>query len=222
VFRFSFYCLHVLCYSHCILTSCVCRDLFYTLNNNNNNNRSTVKISCSKPTSQDDVRLIWYHVIQANGDYSCSRMPFTHLLSRDLNLDHLMTSWSMCWQQSLVASLLGCQGLDSDRQWYLELDWLEITRTMKSVIWNSEVWTPKDVDVRLSLIIIEWFPTNQALNNMIISTLALKLTGLFDIRKKLCTRRRAAWRAVSVNILSTAAAAQLWEQVVQQVQNKSK
>ena len=181
-----------------------------------------MKISCSKPTSQDDVRLIWYHVIQAHGDYSCSRMPFTHLLSRDLNLDHLMTSWSMCWQQSLVASLLGCQGLDSDRQWYLELDWLEITRTMKSVIWNSEGWTPKDVDVRLSLIIIEWFPTNQALNNMTISTLALKLTGLFDIRKKLCTRRRTAWRAVSVNILSTAAAAQLWGQVVQQVQNKSK
>jgi len=37
VFRFSFYCLHVLCYSHCIVTSRVCRDVFCTHNNNNNN-----------------------------------------------------------------------------------------------------------------------------------------------------------------------------------------
>jgi len=36
VFRFRFYCLHVLCYSHCILTSGVCRDVFYTHNYNNN------------------------------------------------------------------------------------------------------------------------------------------------------------------------------------------
>ena len=36
MFRFSFYCLHVLCYSHCILTSGVCRDVFYTHNYNNN------------------------------------------------------------------------------------------------------------------------------------------------------------------------------------------
>jgi len=38
VFRFSFYCLRVLCYSHCIVTSRVCRDVFCTHNNNNNNN----------------------------------------------------------------------------------------------------------------------------------------------------------------------------------------
>jgi len=37
VFRFSFYCLHVLCYSHCIVTSRDCRDVFCTHNNNNNN-----------------------------------------------------------------------------------------------------------------------------------------------------------------------------------------
>jgi len=36
VFKFSFYCLHVLCYSHCIVTSRVCRDVFCTHNNNNN------------------------------------------------------------------------------------------------------------------------------------------------------------------------------------------
>ena len=40
VFRFSFYCLHVLCYSHCIVTSHVCRDVFCTHNNNNNNNNN--------------------------------------------------------------------------------------------------------------------------------------------------------------------------------------
>jgi len=36
VFRFSFYCLHVLCYSHCIVTLRVCHDVFCTHNNNNN------------------------------------------------------------------------------------------------------------------------------------------------------------------------------------------
>ena len=36
VFRFSFYCLHVLCYSHCIVTSRDCRDVFCTHTNNNN------------------------------------------------------------------------------------------------------------------------------------------------------------------------------------------
>jgi len=37
VFRFSFYCLRVLCYSYCIVTSRVCRDVFCTHNNSNNN-----------------------------------------------------------------------------------------------------------------------------------------------------------------------------------------
>ena len=37
VFRFSFYCLHVLCYSHCTVTSRVCRDVFCTHNRPNNN-----------------------------------------------------------------------------------------------------------------------------------------------------------------------------------------
>ena len=41
VFRFSIYCMHVLCYSHCIVTSRVCRDVFCTHNNNNNNNNNT-------------------------------------------------------------------------------------------------------------------------------------------------------------------------------------
>ena len=35
MFELSSYCLHVLCYSHCILTSLFCRDVFYTHNNNN-------------------------------------------------------------------------------------------------------------------------------------------------------------------------------------------
>ena len=43
VFRFSFYCLRVLCYSHCIVTSRVCRGVFCTHNNNNNNKRNVRK-----------------------------------------------------------------------------------------------------------------------------------------------------------------------------------
>ena len=53
VFRFSFYCLHVLCYSHCIVTSRVCRDVLSTHNNNNNYSGLVVRLGAQPHRGPD-------------------------------------------------------------------------------------------------------------------------------------------------------------------------
>ena len=73
VFRFSFYCLHVLCYSHFIVTSCVCRDVFCTHNNNNNTHHSSV-VSHREDMADDSSRVGTF-VVAPNSVHTVTTAP---------------------------------------------------------------------------------------------------------------------------------------------------